>query len=149
GATAKSQADEAAKLIKIGSDGLRLQRVQRVPTGAVVRFAVFSANESLHFVRERQQAEQVALLACCQTQDERRRHEAFKDRDVRTKFPAGKPRRIHDHVDFLSTLDLKNLRDRFTPPRSGFPVNFVKTVPSGVFTQLFKIAALSDLSLRM
>ena len=56
-------------------------------------------------------------------------------------------RGIHDHVNFLGSLDLKNLRDRIAPPGGGLPMDFVVAVAGDVFAEFLKIAALADLPL--
>ena len=77
-ASAQTQPDERAKLVVIGRYQLRLQCVKRVAARAVMRFPIFGAHKSLHFVRECQHPEQIALLFCSQSQDQSGGDEAFQ-----------------------------------------------------------------------
>src|SRR6266568_4523970 len=78
-APAQAQPNETAKFIEVRRDDLRLQRVNRVAAGGVVRLAAFGADELLHLVAERQQAEEVALLFGGQAENQSSGDEAFQN----------------------------------------------------------------------
>src|SRR5439155_3557080 len=61
-AAAQAQAQESAELVEIGRDDARLERIERVPAGAVMGLAVFGADEVLDLVAEREEANKIALL---------------------------------------------------------------------------------------
>src|SRR3954465_13888695 len=107
-------------------------------------FAIFRPNESLDAVAEGEQAEEVALLRGRETKDERRVHITF-DQRAAAALTRAQPRRIHDHVNFLGALDLKNFRNRPAALCRRFPVHVFRAVACDVFAQLFKIASLADL----
>ena len=77
-AAAQAQPDERAKLVEIRRHDFRLQGVKRVAAGAVMRLAVFRADEFFHLVGERQQPEQIALLLRRQAEHERGGYETFQ-----------------------------------------------------------------------
>src|SRR5207247_6565956 len=102
-APTQAQSNEGTKLVEVRRDGLRLQRVNRIATGGVVRLAVFRTNEFLHFITESQQAEQIALLLRGQTENQRRGDETFQSRS-RGSWIGDRRKTFRNR---LSTLDLR------------------------------------------
>src|SRR5262245_35387953 len=116
-----------------------------------MRLAIAGPNEGLHFVSEGKQSKQVALTLCGESEHQGCRNETLENRihAVLRGPPRGKSRCIDDNVDFLRSLDLKNLRDRFGAASRRFPVNLIEAVARSIFAQFFKITAFADLAMAM
>src|ERR1700682_2961519 len=93
------QPDECAKLMKVRRGLLRLQMVERIAAGIVMRLAVFGANKLAQLVAKCNEPEEIALPLCRQSQRQRRRDEPVERRASRAQA-----RGVDHHVDFLSAL---------------------------------------------
>ena len=79
-ALAQPQPDEGAQFLEIRRHALRMERVEPVAAGVVMRLAALRADEAEHAVAESDQAELIALLLRRETEDERRGDEALQRR---------------------------------------------------------------------
>ena len=64
-------------------------------------------------------------------------------------MPCRQPRSVYHHINFLRPLDLKNFRDRLATPGRRLPMHFIETVAGHILAQLFEIAPLAHLPLRV
>ena len=79
-AFAQPQPDEGAQFLEIRRHALRMQRVEPVAAGVVMRLAVLRADEAEHAVAESDEPELVALLLRGEAEDERRGDETLQHR---------------------------------------------------------------------
>src|SRR5438445_7306900 len=77
-AATQAQSDEGTKLLEIRRDDLRLQRVNRIATGRVMRLPVPGADKLLHSIGEGQQSKQVPLLLRGETENQGGGDETFE-----------------------------------------------------------------------
>ena len=150
GAAAQAEPDESGDFLKIGRDGLGFETVEGLAAGAVVFLAVAGADEIGNAITKGDQAKEIALFLCRETQYQCSGNVAIQVRalcgiagNLQTGREAGS---IDDDIDFLGLFGLVKFCDGMTTAGGCLPVNGVVAVAGNVFAQFFKFATLAELA---